>query len=171
MSGPAAGIKLEVAPTVAPERASILEAAALTDLFSPEEVEAVAELLDDYLKNGEPSPYRFLSCQLDGELVAFACYGHRAGTVGTFDLYWICAHPRHRRTGTGRRLMAEVEANVLARGGYLVVLETSDKEAYRPTRDFYEAIGYGRALHIPNFYEPGDGLVVYTKYLRPILAE
>jgi D-alanine-D-alanine ligase len=171
MSNSVSDVKLDVTPSVAEERGSILEAAALTDLFSPEEVETVAELLDDYLKNGAQSPYIFLSCKQDGQLVGFACYGHRDSTAGTYDLYWICTHPRHRRTGAGRRLMAEVEFRVLERGGYLVVLETSDNEAYRPTRDFYDAIGYNRVLHIPNFYKPDDGMVVYVKYLRPVLPE
>jgi ribosomal protein S18 acetylase RimI-like enzyme len=110
----------------------------------------------------------FFSC-LDGDdVVAYTCFGPRASTIGTYDLYWICTDTRRRQQGAGRRLMAEVETQVLERDGYLVVLETSDTPAFTPTRKFYEALGYARIVHIERFYSDTDGLVVYAKYLRSV---
>jgi hypothetical protein len=46
-----------------------------------------------------------------------------------------------------------------------VVVETSSRADYAPTRAFYEHRGYTRAATIPGYYAPGDDLVVYTKDL------
>ena len=47
----------------------------------------------------------------------------------------------------------------------LVVVETSSRADYTPTRRFYEARGYTRTATIPGYYAPGDDLVIYTKDL------
>jgi len=157
---------LVVVPTTRDHRSAILEITATTPVFGKDDQEIVAELLDLYLEKGLAEGYYFLSC-LDGdEVVAYTCFGPRPSTVGAYDLYWICTDTRRRQQGAGRRLMAEVEAQVLERGGYLVVLETSDTPAFESTRKFYEALGYERVVHIERFYSDGEGLVVFAKYLR-----
>jgi len=158
---------LAVVPTTRDHRSAILEITATTPVFGKDNQEIVAELLDLYLEKGLAEGYYFLSC-LDGdEVVAYTCFGPRPSTTSAYDLYWICTDTRRRQQGAGRRLMAEVEAQVLERGGYLVVLETSDIPAFEPTRKFYEALGYERIVHIERFYSDADGLVVFAKYLRP----
>ncbi|HKV71519.1 MAG TPA: hypothetical protein VJN62_09745, partial [Gemmatimonadales bacterium] len=47
----------------------------------------------------------------------------------------------------------------------LVVVETSSRADYAPTRRFYEARGYTRTAVIPEYYAPGDDLVIYLKDL------
>ena len=47
--------------------------------------------------------------------------------------------------------------------GRLFVVETSSREAYTPTRRFYEALGYYEAGRIPGFYGPGDDKVIFLK--------
>ena len=55
-------------------------------------------------------------------------------------------------------------------GRWLVVVETSSRADYAPTRGFYEARGYSRTATIPAYYAPGDDLVVYTKDLNGDVA-
>ncbi len=45
----------------------------------------------------------------------------------------------------------------------LVVVETAGREDYAATRRFYQSRGYQPTARIPDFYAPGDDLVVYTK--------
>jgi hypothetical protein len=47
----------------------------------------------------------------------------------------------------------------------LIVVETAGRADYADTRRFYQARGYLETAHIPDFYAPGDDLVVYTKRL------
>lgn len=103
----------------------------------------------------------------DGDHVhGYACYGPRALTIGTFDLYWIAVDPATRHNGVGRRLLAAVEDAVRKMGGRVLVVETSGLPQYEPTRAFYLATGYTLEATLKDFYNEGDDLVVFTKKLR-----
>ena len=162
---------LAVVPTTRDHRSAILEITATTPVFGKDDQEIVEELLDLYLAKGLAEGYYFLSCLDANEVVAYTCFGPRPSTTGAYDLYWICTDTRRRQQGAGRRLMAEVEAQALERGGYLVALETSDTPAFTATRKFYETLGYTRIVHIEQFYSDTDGLVVYAKYLRRVAEQ
>ena len=137
-----------------------------TSVFSPEEVECVDELWDEYLAQGpERSGYYFLVEKEDEHVLGYACYGPRSLTSGTFDLYWIAVDPNARRGGVGRKLLAASEDAVRKLGGRLLVLETSGLPTYVPTRNFYLATGYTLEATLKDFYSQGDDLVVFTKHL------
>ncbi len=140
---------------------------ATAGVFSPEEVGCVAEIWEEYLQGGsEKTGYYFIVMKEEGKILGYACYGPRALTDGTYDLYWIAADRTVKRRGVGRALMEQSEKDVAALGGRLLVVETSGKTEYAPTRAFYEGIGYDKAAVITDFYADGDDLVVYTKKLR-----
>ncbi len=160
---------LSVVPTTSAHGFAIRDMTASTSVFLEEDRAIVEELLDLYLDKGIAEGYFFLSCLSGEDVAAYACYGPRPSTAGTYDLYWICTDAR-RQQGAGRSLMNAIEAQVLERGGYLVLLETSDTPAFAPTRKFYEALGYTRVVHIEQFYSEADGLAVYAKYLRSGLS-
>jgi ribosomal protein S18 acetylase RimI-like enzyme len=65
--------------------------------------------------------------------------------------------------GIGSQLLAHVEHTLQAGGGRLIVVETSSRADYEPTRTFYEQRGYTRAATLPGYYAPGDNLVIYLK--------
>jgi ribosomal protein S18 acetylase RimI-like enzyme len=142
--------------------------AATAGVFSTEEVDCVAELWNEYVLNGaEISGYYFIVLEEEGEVLGFACYGPRALTQGTYDLYWIAVDSGKKRKGAGRLLMAQAEKDIAALGGRLVVVETSGKPDYAPTRGFYEGIGYLKEAVLKDFYSKGDDLVMYTKKVFP----
>lgn len=132
-------------------------------VFNTADVECVAELLDDYFHKPDRGGYEFLVYRRDGRPVGMACYGATPLTEGTYDLYWLAVAPEARRGGVARRLFAEMEAGLARRGARLLVIETSGTPEYRPAREFYLAVGCQRQATIPDFYAPGDDLVIYTK--------
>ena len=147
---------------------AIKQIAATAGVFLREEVECVAELWEEYQKNGaDVSGYYFIVLDDAGDILGFACYGPRALTQGTFDLYWIAIDSNKKRKGAGRLLMAQAEKNITALGGRLVIVETSSKPEYEPTRAFYERIGYLKEAVLKDFYADGDDLVIYTKKVSP----
>ena len=73
--------------------------------------------------------------------------------------------PKARGRGIGRALLSRVEAEVQARAGRLLLIETSSTPDYAPTRCFYEACGYPCIATVEDFYAPGDGLVMFAKRL------
>jgi len=122
------------------------------------------ELLDEALAGD--TDYRFVGAYDDGDdLAGYACWGPTPGTVGTADLYWIVVDPARHGQGIGTLLLAEAERRLQADGSRLVVVHTSGRADYAPTRGFYERRGYTRAAIIPEFYAPGDDLVIYLKDL------
>jgi len=85
--------------------------------------------------------------------------------VSTSDLYWIVVDPARQHQGVGTKLLEAVEAQLRADGCRLVVVETSSRGDYAPTRAFYERRAYARVATIPGYYAPSDDLVIYLKDL------
>lgn len=52
-----------------------------------------------------------------------------------------------------------------ARGGRLLLVETSSTPAYTSARRFYETSGYRCEATIHDFYAPGDNLLIFSKDL------
>lgn len=147
-----------------------------TAVFRDEEVDVALELFDETFAAGparapyDPgdgvADYEFVgSFASDGQLVGYVCYGSTPGTDRTYDLYWIAMHPDFQGTGGGSQLLGEVERRLRQREARLLVVETSSRDDYAPTRRFYEAHGYNAVATIADFYAPGDSRVIYTKRL------
>lgn len=130
-------------------------------MFRPSEVAIAVELLDRAADGDED--YRFVGAFDGDDLVGYACWGPTPGTEGTFDLYWIAVDRGKQGRGIGSQLLAHVEHTLQAGGGRLIVVETSSRADYEPTRTFYEQRGYTRAATLPGYYAPGDNLVIYLK--------
>ena len=135
-------------------------------IFSREEVECVDELWQEYQARGpERSGYYFIVEKEDGRVLGYACYGPRALTDRTYDLYWIAVSPSVRRGGVGRSLLGATEEAVRNFGGRLLIAETSGLPKYKATRAFYLATGYTQEATLKDFYSDGDDLVIFTKRL------
>ncbi len=132
-------------------------------LFREEEVATAVELLDESLAGD--TEYQFVGAFEDEQLVGYACWGPTPGTAATYDLYWIVVEHERQGRGIGTELLAAVEQRLTTQDARLVVVETSSRADYQPTRRFYEARGYTRAATIQGYYAPGDDLVIYTKDL------
>ena len=132
-------------------------------MFRPGEVAIAVELLDRATDGDDD--YRFIGAFDGDDLVGYACWGPTPGTEGTYDLYWIAVDVTRQGGGVGSALLAHVERTLQADDGRLIVVETSSRADYEPTRAFYERRGYTRAATLPGYYAPGDNLVIYLKEL------
>lgn len=158
---PSSNLQIDV--TRPEEAEAILEIARGVQVFDAEEVATVDELLREYFDKGaQASGYYFLSCRVDERALGFACYGPRALTYGTFDLFWIATDKKAHGRGVGGALLQRVAQDIRAMGGRLIIAETSGRPDYAPTRRFYETHNYTRAATIADFYAPGDDLVIYV---------
>lgn len=113
----------------------------------------------------DEDPYLALVLEQGEQLVGFAAYGQVPLTHGTYDLYWIVVHPAVQGAGLGRRLLAEVERDMLARGGHQVIIETSSRSEYERARRLYLRCGCSEVARITDFYRPGEDRVIYRKAL------
>ena len=159
-----------LAPTDRPAVAALL---ASIDAFSEEERAVALELVDHRLADPASDDYRFLLGFLAAapeRLAGYLCYGRTPMTSSTYDLYWIGTSPERTRTGVARDLVARMEAEIAREGGGLVRAETSSREGHGAAVRFYDAVGFTRTATLPDFYAPGDDLIVFTRRLRAASA-
>jgi ribosomal protein S18 acetylase RimI-like enzyme len=156
-------VSCSLRPVGRAQRARLEQLTAATGLFRPDEVAIAVELLDEALAGD--GDYRFLGAYAGDDLAGYACWGPTPGTTGTFDLYWIVVDPKWQGRHIGSELLQAVEQQLMTDDGRLVIVETSSRAEYAPTRAFYERRGYARAALIPGYYAAGDDLVIYRKDL------
>ncbi|MBN1360407.1 MAG: GNAT family N-acetyltransferase [Sedimentisphaerales bacterium] len=173
------------------DRQIVLSFLAETGFFRPDEIETAREVLDAALAEGPQGHYqsfvacvnRESDCGLEGTRalrrinpkseirnpkslpVGWVCFGPTPCTIGSFDVYWIGVAPSWQGRGIGGALTAFAEKCVAERGGRLIVIETSSREVYLPTRRFYEKLGYAQVARVRDFYGRGDDRVIFTKGL------
>jgi GNAT superfamily N-acetyltransferase len=153
---------IEIRATRAEDASAIFALAESETLFNHQDYTTVKELFDDYIQRSDHNGYYFLSAMKDDQLTGFACYGPTPLTEGTFDLYWIDVGDRWKGKGIGKQLMAAVLEAVRVTGGRLMVLDTSGRPDFAPTRAFYERSGFHRTATVPDYYAAGDDLVIYS---------
>jgi GNAT superfamily N-acetyltransferase len=133
-----------------------------TAVFSDAEIAVALELVDS-----DDPDYQFVAATVDDALTGYACYGPTPGTDRGYDLYWIAVRPDAQKNGIGSALLAEIESRVAGDNARVVVIETSSRPIYEPTRRFYARHGYAEVARVREFYGVGDDRIVYTKRLQP----
>lgn len=132
-------------------------------LFSDPEIAVALEVFDDSFADPD---YESAGVAVDGALVGWACWGPTPNQRGTFDLYWIVIDPTRQGSGLGTSLMKEMSRRIEGRAK-VVLIETSSRPDYAPTRSFYLKHGYRQIGIEVDHYGPGDDLVRYAKGLGP----
>ena len=131
--------------------------------FSPEEIRIAVELIEERLSHGIPSGYFFLFAESEGNIVGYTCFGPIPATMYSYDLYWIVVHNNFRRSGIGKKLLAQTEYLIGTQGGRSIYIDTSSRDQYNTTRMFYSRCGYRKDAFVKDFYEPGDSKITYVK--------
>ncbi|MGA1863930.1 MAG: GNAT family N-acetyltransferase [bacterium] len=144
----------------------ILEIIESTSVFSPEEVNIALELADERLKRGDQSGYHFLFGERYGKMVGYTCFGRIAGTISSFDLYWVAVHRDLHNLGIGKALLTKSESIISEMGGDRIYIETSSRKSYESARLFYSHCGYKKEAILKDFYSTGDNKVIYVKEIK-----
>lgn len=143
--------------------ASIIEN---TNNFSDEEKKVAMELIDEAIGNPNHEYYNVYVYDDNGKIAGYHCTGQRALTHGVYDLYWIVVDQRIQNKGIGKQLLEHVENFVKERKGRWILAETSSKDSYDATRNFYMRNNYSIVSQIKDFYKVDDNLIVFGKYIR-----
>lgn len=143
----------------------VLMIAQSSGFFNSAELEMAVELVEERLALGDESGYHFIFAERSGKAIGFTCFGPIAGTEGSYDLYWIALLDGFRGMGIGKKLLSLTENRIAEMGGRRIYIETSSRDQYDPTRQFYEARGYKEEALLQDFYAPGDSKVIYVKVL------
>jgi ribosomal protein S18 acetylase RimI-like enzyme len=146
-------------------RARLAELLVATRAFNADEVQVALSLFDLSVE-GTDDGYEFVGAFDESErLLGYACFGPTPATEGTYDLYWLAVDPAAQGRGTGRALTAEVERLLAARGGRMLMVETSGRADYSATRSFYRKTGFQEAARVRDFYAPADDRIMLYRRL------
>jgi ribosomal protein S18 acetylase RimI-like enzyme len=125
------------------------------------------ELIDIVLKDRVQKDYQVECMVNDQDLaIGYICYGPTPMTQGTFDLYWIAVDPDYQEQGAGSRLLSSLEEVVKARGGRMILADTSSIPHFEKTQKFYLKNGFQEVAKIPDYYHPGNDRMTFCKRLN-----
>lgn len=137
-----------------------------TGMFTAAEIAVADELLDIFLDKPGQKDYQMHIVEQEGEVCGYVCFGPTPATEATFDLYWIAIAPQRQGQGIGKKLLLFAEQSCREQGGKLLIIETSSKEIYRPTQNFYLKNGYQIEARIKDFYALGDDRLIFTRRIN-----
>jgi ribosomal protein S18 acetylase RimI-like enzyme len=129
-------------------------------------VACALELIDGALSSPRgDGEYRVRVAEVAGRIAGYVCFGPTPMTDGTFDLYWLATHPEQRGRGIAAHLVASMEEELRAAGARRIRVETSTLDGYGSAHRFYARHGYPETARLPDFYKPGDDLIILFKQL------
>lgn len=133
--------------------------------FNQNEIDVAMELVSIAGSNPEQKDYNIFVYELENKISGYHCTGQRPLTDGVYDLYWIVSDPDASKNGIGKTLLEHAEKFVVDNNGRWILAETSSKESYAGTRNFYLRNNYSIVAQINDFYSLGDNLIIFGKYL------
>jgi GNAT superfamily N-acetyltransferase len=134
--------------------------------FTENEVSVAMELVNIAVNNKTQTDYNVFVYESDGKVLGYHCTGKRPLTDAVYDLYWIVADPDAEIKGIGTKLVEHTEQFVTEHGARWLLAETSSRESYSRTRNFYMRNNFSIVAEINDFYSAGDNLIVFGKYFK-----
>ncbi|KAF0150352.1 MAG: acetyltransferase gnat family [Ignavibacteria bacterium] len=124
--------------------------------FNAEEKSVAVEIIDEALSKPNHEYYNVFVFEREGKVLGYHCVGKRALTDGVFDLFWIVVGSNAQNLGVGKKLLEHTENFVKENNGRWILAETSSKDSYTATRNFYLRNNYSIVSQIKDFYSIGD---------------
>lgn len=134
--------------------------------FNAEEFKVAMELVNIAANDSNQTDYNVYVYEEDGKINGYHCIGKRPLTDAVYDLYWIVTNPEKSGSGIGRKLLEHAENFVKERNGRWIIAETSSKEQYLSTQNFYFRNNYSIIGEIKDFYSVGDNLLIFGKFFN-----
>jgi aminoglycoside 6'-N-acetyltransferase I len=148
------------------DRGQIESLLSQTSNFKKVECDVAMELIDIALLRPEQEDYNIFVYDKEEKVLGYHCTGKRALTDGVFDLYWIVVDPTIQGKGIGSLLLKHAEDLVVNNKGRWLLAETSSKDNYTATRNFYMRKNYSVVAQINDFYSLNDSLIIFGKYFK-----
>ena len=135
-------------------------------IFSEVEVKVGMELVNIAASDIEQTDYNVFVYEEEENIYGYYCTGKRPLTDAVYDLYWIAVDPESKKKGIGKELLNHAENFVLEKQGRWLLAETSSKESYEKTRNFYLRNNFTVIAQINDFYAVGDSLIIFGKFFN-----
>ena len=138
-----------------------------SELFPSEFLE---DMINDYFNNPDSEDIWFCKSE-NGRIVSFGYCAPEKFTEGTYNLYAIAVRKESQGKGIGKKMMNHIE-NLLSRtGNRILIVETSGGPQFELTREFYHKCNYTEEATIRDFWNEGEGKVIFWKKLNNIVQK
>lgn len=126
--------------------------------------EMLPDMVSGFLSNQE-SHEIWLTCEVDSEAIGFCYAAPEPLTDGTWNMLAIAVRPSRQGSGYGGAIVRRLETLLHDNGHRVLIAETSGKDEFAPTREFYRKSGYVEEARIRHFWAEGDDKVVFWKLI------
>jgi len=126
--------------------------------------EMLDDMISDYLINPESEDIWFTATENNIPISVGFCAPEKL-TAGTYNLYAIGVKSDIHSKGIGSQMMNFIENYLRNRNHRLLVVDTSGKDEFKLTREFYQKLNYTQEAVIHDFWDEGDDKIVFCKKL------
>ncbi|MEP3279269.1 MAG: GNAT family N-acetyltransferase [Stappiaceae bacterium] len=152
---------MKIRPTTSDDIDALKNVLDGTELFPSE---MLPDMVQGFL-TGETQDELWLTCEVDGTAIGFCYSALETLTDDTWNMLAIAVLPTMQGSGAGGAIVERLEDTLRARGGRILIADTSGTDAFTRTRAFYSNNGYAEEARIRDFWAAGDDKVVYWKSL------
>jgi ribosomal protein S18 acetylase RimI-like enzyme len=158
---------MKIRPLFEKDRATLLSMLIKTRAFTSAEIDVAMELIDIVLRDRVQKDYQ-IECMVNHQdlAIGYICYGPTPMAQGTFDLYWVAVDPDYQKEGVGSKLLSSLEEAVKARGGRMILADTSTIPHFERTQKFYLKNGFQEVARIPDYYHSGNDRITFCKRIN-----
>lgn len=155
-----------IRPATTEDGPAVIDLVVAAGMFSVDDAWIVEGMLAAYFGGNSDEGH---VCLIDDEggPLGVAYYQPEAAADGVWGLTMIAVRPVRQGQGRGTVMVRRVEEDLRARGGRLLLVDTSGLPQYDRTRTFYLKCGYEEEARIRDYWAAGDDLVVFRKALDP----
>ena len=142
---------------------NVLNITGSSGYFEDTEVELAIHYFNENKEKGDKCEHKFLFADLDGKTVGYVNYGEASHSGQSYYIHWIAIDNEFRNKGLGKLLLAETERIIKETGAKKIFVETSSKEDYKSTQEFYLRCGYVIEATLKRFYSDTDDQLIFSK--------
>ncbi len=132
-----------------------------TELFPSE---MLPDMVGEFLSDDESSDI-WLTCEANGKAVGFCYAVPEELAEGAWNMLAVAVLPTEQGNGFGGAITKHLEVELKKRGQRILIADTSGKDEFAQTREFYRKNGYSEEARIRDFWAAGDDKVVFWKSL------
>ena len=154
-----------IRPAAPEDSAAVIDLVIAAEMFSNDDAGFLEGMLADYFDGNKDEGHVCVIDDEDGPL-GVAYYQPEPAADRVWDLTMIAVRPVRQGQGRGAAMLRHVEEDLRARGGRLLLVETSSLPQYDRTRAFYVKCGYEEEARVRDYWAAGDDLVVFRKALN-----
>ncbi len=143
----------------------IMDIAVDSNMFLPEELTGVGEMLDTWLDNAAEPGHEWIVLDDNGTIKGAAYYAIETMADNVWNVFFIAVKAEQRRCGVASQMITFIEQAVKDRGGRIVLIETSSNAQFEPARQCYLKLNFTHEGTIRQFYGDTEDKMVFWKSL------